>query len=227
MAAPPSRLPRPRPLLALALLTATCAVRSAVADGLRDFDPAAVAALDAAMWESYYARQRLRLFCQLAALARSQGDCSRLASYRLAYRAARAAFVFKRGKDRADYAQALPTLEKLFRALGRVHHLSFDPKRAAALELEWWIIHRERASRQPGELEAALAAAAAEVYGITAEQAMGYAGKRAEAMAWRDTKAAAGPLTAADWTAVRERLQESWQSLWNALHPAASPDPAP
>src|SRR5262245_11775817 len=81
---------------------------------LRDFDPDEVARLDTAMWRSYYARQRVRMFAQLAELMRSQYRLPFLRSNSVAYQAARAAFVFKDGHSREDYERALPNLEKFF-----------------------------------------------------------------------------------------------------------------
>src|SRR5215210_9282979 len=77
---------------------------------IRDFDADEVARLDTAMWRSYYARERLKLFGQMGELLRTQYRLPFWRSNALAYRAARAAFVFKDGRGRADYERALPDL---------------------------------------------------------------------------------------------------------------------
>src|SRR3979490_1083658 len=75
---------------------------------MREFDPDEVARLETAMWRSYYEKQRLQLFNQLAELLRSQYGMSQLGSNQVAYYGANAAFVFKQGKQRSDYEKALP-----------------------------------------------------------------------------------------------------------------------
>jgi hypothetical protein len=180
---------------------------------VRRFDPAEVARLDTEMWRSYYARERFLLFRQLAELLRTQYRLPFLRSNLVAYRAAKAAFVFKEGKSRSDYEKALPYLLKFYAEIRRVSNVEFNVERAARLELEWWIIHRERAKYQPGDLERALAEAAAEIYQVPAERLMEHGRLRAEAMKIRDTKAEVGGVTEEDWQQIGELLRASWLSL--------------
>jgi len=70
---------------------------------LRDTDPDEVARLETAMWRSYYEKQQVRLFNQLAELLRKQYNMPLVRSNRVAYQAAKAAFIFKDGKLRSDY----------------------------------------------------------------------------------------------------------------------------
>jgi len=91
--------------------------------------------------------------------------------------------------------------------------MPFDVNRAARLELEWWIIHRERAKHPEGDLDRALAELQAEIYHVPVEKLIEHARLRAEAMRIRDTKAGAGGVTEADWTRIGEVLRESWRSL--------------
>ena len=185
---------------------------------LRRFNADEVARLETAMWRSYYDQQRLRLFNQLAELLRTQYRLPFLRSNRVAYQAARAAFVFKQGHSRADYEKALPNLISFYSAVRRVSDVPFDVDRAARLELEWWIVHRERARHAPGELERALAELPAEVYRVPSDRLMEHARLRAEAMIIRDTKAEAGGVTEADWARIDELLRASWQSLLRAVN---------
>lgn len=190
---------------------------------IRSFDPNEVARLETAMWRSYYDRERLRLFGQLAELMRKQYHFPFWRSNAAAYQAARAAFVFKEGHNRADYVKALPNLANFHAAIRRVSKVPFDMDRAARLELEWWILHRERASHPPGTLERALAELPAEVYRVAPELLTEHARLRAEAMIIRDEKAEAGGLTEEDWARIEELLSASWQSLWKAVNPSATP----
>ena len=184
---------------------------------LREFDPDEVARLETAMWRSYYDRQQLRLFNQLTEMLRTQYHMPLVRSNRVAYHAANAAFVFKRGKQRSDYEKALPDLVKFYAEIRKLSDIPFDVERAAQLELEWWIIHRQRAQHAPGDLEKALAELQAEIYRVPVDRLTEHGRLRAEAMTIRDTKAETGGVSESDWTRINELLKESWRSLRNAV----------
>jgi hypothetical protein len=180
---------------------------------LREFDPDEVARLETAMWRSYYEKRRLSLFNQLSELLRTQYDMPLIRSNLVAYYAANAAFVFKKGKQRADYEKALPDLVKFYSAVREMSDLPFDVNRASRLELEWWIVHRERAKHAPEDLTRALAELQAEIYHVPVERLIEHGRLRAEAMTIRDTKAEASGVTEADWQHIDELLHQSWRSL--------------
>jgi len=184
---------------------------------LREFDADEVARLETAMWRSYYEKAQVRLFKQLSELLRTQYDMPLIRSNQVAYYAASAAFVFKKGKQRSDYEEALPDLVKFYQSLRNMSDIPFDVDRAARLELEWWIIHRERARHPPGDLAHALAELQAEIYRIPIERLLEHGRLRAEAMTIRDTKADTGGVTEADWAKIDELLHQSWRSLAAAV----------
>jgi hypothetical protein len=186
---------------------------------LRDFDPDEVARLETDMWRSYYSRERVRLFTQMSELLRTQYRLPLWRSNAVAYRAAKAAFVFKDGHSRGDYERALPDLVSYYKSIREVSDTDFDPERAARLELEWWIVHRERAAHAPGDLDRALADLASEIYRVPADKLMEHARLRAEAMTIRDTKADQGGVTEEDWKRIDELLHQSWRSLHQAVNP--------
>ncbi|HEX8070166.1 MAG TPA: hypothetical protein VF546_09470 [Pyrinomonadaceae bacterium] len=220
------RTSQPRSRLARALLILLVALGAWVAFDLtrapqtdiRRFDPEEVARLDTAMWRSYYARQRARLFFQLGELLRTQYHFPFWQSQGVAYHAARAAFVFKDGKQRADYERALPDLVRFYESIRRTSNVPFDPQRAAQLELEWWIVHRQRAEHAPDDLPRALAAAAAEIYQTDPARLDEYARLRAEAMHIRDDRAAAGGVSEAEWQRIDQLLHDSWRALHEAVN---------
>jgi hypothetical protein len=178
---------------------------------MRVFDPDAVARLETAMWRSYYDRRRLPLFAQLVALLRGQFRLSPARSVAVAFLAARAAAVFQVGRGDADYELALPYLERYYAAILAVGEVRFDAARAARLELDWWVVHREAAGQH---LERALAALAAELYQVPAERLAVHARRRAEAMAVRDRRAEdPGGVTDADWERIAAILRLAWRSL--------------
>jgi len=184
---------------------------------MRDFNPDEVARLETAMWRSYYDRKQVALYSQMTELLRSQYNLPLVRSNFVAYEAARAAFVFKDGHNRTDYEKALPNLVSFYTSIRKVSDIPFDIDRAARLELEWWIIHRERKTHKPGDLDRALAELAAELYRVPVDQAMEHARLRAEAMTIRDNKAENGGVTEKDWAKIDELLHESWRSLKQAV----------
>ena len=138
-------------------------------------------------------------------------------SFVTAYHAARAAFVFKAGKQRSDYEKALPNLVSYYGAINAMSDKPFDIARVAQLELEWWIVHRQRAQHQAGELDKALAELQAAIYQMPVESFTEHARLRAEAMLIRDDKAEQGGVSESDWQRIDELLKGSWQSLWQAV----------
>src|SRR5262245_31731685 len=205
-------------ILALALARLGYDLYGPRSSKLRDFDPNEVARLETDMWRSYYAKERLKLFTQLAELMRSQYHMSLARSNAVAYQAAKAAFVFKEGKKREDYEKALPYLIKFYQAVRDGSDTPFDVEKAAKLEVEWWITHRQRARHKPEDLDRALAELPAEIYQMPVEKLMEHARLRADAMTIRDQKAEAGGVTEADWKKIEELLRASWQSLWKAVN---------
>jgi hypothetical protein len=181
---------------------------------IREFDPDEVARLETAMWRSYYDRRRLPLFGQLVALLQGQFHLQPLRAVTLAGLAARAAAVFQVGATHADYRRALPYLERYYAGIRAVSEVPFDPWRAAELELEWWIVHREADDHPPGDLEAALADLAAELYQVPAERCWAHATRRAEAMTIRDrTSRREVGVTGDDWDRIEAVLWVSWKAL--------------
>lgn len=181
---------------------------------IREFDPDEVARLETAMWRSYYDRRRLPLFGQLVALLQGQFHLQPLRAVTLAGLAARAAAVFQVGSSHADYRRALPYLERYYAGIRAVSEVPFDPRRAAELELDWWIVHREADDHPPGDLEAALADLAAELYQVPAERCWAHAARRAEAMTIRDrTSRREVGVTGDDWDRIEAVLWVSWKAL--------------
>src|SRR5436190_15371236 len=193
-------------------------LRQPISSDLRQFDPEEVARLDTEMWRSYYDKERLKLFNQLAYLLRRQYHMPMARSYVVAFHAAKAAFVFKDGKSRADYEQALPDLLSYYDAIRNVSQTPFDVNRAAALELEWWIVHRQRREHSPGDLDRALADLAGEIYQMPPTRFEEHGRYRAEAMTIRDDQAEKAPLSEEDWNRIHDLLRRSWFSLWHAVN---------
>lgn len=181
----------------------------------RVFDPAEVARLDGAMWRSYYEKKRLNLFLQSAELLRKQFGVPFWRSNVMAYHAAKAAFVFKDGKDRTDYNKALPYLNNYYQHINRISQVHFDVSKAANLELEWWIIRRYRKEHPPKEWSDILTQTAATIYREPSEKFRVYADERVEAMLLRDAKG--DSIAEADWQQINGMLAKAWISFSNNL----------
>ena len=184
---------------------------------LRQFDPVAVAKLETQMWRSYYEQQPLALFFALSEMLRTQSQFPLLRSYVGAYYGTLAAFVFKRGQQRADFEKALPPLQAYFGMVKNTGSVNLDVRRAAELELDWWIVHRHRAGYPAGALGRACAAASAYVYQLAPDAMLAHGQLRAAAMLVRDERAEAGRLSDADWNEIEALLLRSYQALQRAL----------
>ena len=185
-------------------------------EDFRQFDAAAVGSLETRMWRSYYGRRPAALFLELAETLRTQYHFPFLRSYLGAYHATSAAFTFKEGKQRSDYERALPALRSYFTALHNTGSIDFDVRRAAELELEWWIVHRERARHAPGDLGHACAAAAAILYALPVERTLEHGELRAQAMLIRDAAEERGEVSEGEWNAIESLLHRSYGSLHRA-----------
>jgi hypothetical protein len=185
---------------------------------IRDFDADEVARLDTAMWRSYYSKQRLQLYSELTELLQKQYRLPLWRRQLTAFYATKAAFVFKDGKKREDYEKALPDVENFYHEIHDLSTTEFDHRKAAKLELEWWIVHRDRKQYKEGDLARALAETAAAVYDQPIEDFIEHGQLRAEAMNIRDDKAEQGGVTEDDWQKIDDLLHRSWRSLHNAVN---------
>ncbi|PMS36256.1 hypothetical protein C0Z20_15090 [Trinickia symbiotica] len=184
---------------------------------LSRFDPIATATLEAKMWRSYYDREHGVLFLELAKSLRTQYHFPLLRSYVGAYYGASAAFTFKEGKERSDYLKALPALQSYFSIVRRTGNRAFGVDPAASLELEWWIVHRQRDRYPPGALADACAAAAAALYMVPVSATSEFGRLRAEAMLFRDAREEAGSVSESDWATIEALLRRGYVSLGHAV----------
>jgi hypothetical protein len=183
----------------------------------KKYDSNVVAKLETDMWRSYYERKPFRLFWQLSELLRTQYHFPFLKSNYVSYEASRADFVFKKGHNRKDYEKALPYLVKYYQSIRNAGDVSFNVERAAKLELEWWIVHRERKQHPPSDLVNALADIQSEIYQAPAQKFIEHADYRAQAMTLRDDLAEKGEILDKDWQRINDLLVISWKSHHDTL----------
>ena len=116
-------------------------------------------------------------------------------------------------------------MERFYRLVARHHGESFDSRRAAELEVEWWRVHREHQREDAGGSDApviaALTALYSYVYSVPATEVTLAAEQRALAMRYSDEWVEDGcdlasPLLPAERTA----LVRSYAGLLAAVHRA-------
>src|SRR5690349_11248242 len=93
---------------------------------ITQFNHSEVARLESEMWKSYYEKRKLVLFMLSAELMRKQFHVSFWRSQAMAYDAAKAALVFKDGRNPNDYNKALPYLVKYYSRINDISRDSFD-----------------------------------------------------------------------------------------------------
>ncbi len=194
-----------------------------VQHSIRQFDPTAVAKLETAMWRSYYEKKPVLLFWQLATGLRQQFHAPFWRSFKLGFQASKAAFDFKKGKSRAEYQRALPGLTTYYESIQALSTDPFDVKKLAELELEWWVIHRQRERYSYGDLANALSQTAAVQYNQPVSAFVVYGQLRADAMRLRDESSRqSGGTTEANWQRIETELGKAWKSLHQAVQRSPS-----
>jgi hypothetical protein len=183
---------------------------------LRQFNPTAIGILETKMWRSYYEKKPLRLFWQSAQLFRQQLKAPFWRSFKIAYHAAKAAFIFKNGMNRKDYNLALPNLQVFYREVARLSNRPIKVNRAAKQELEWWIIRRYREEHSPEEWTKLQAQVAGEIYGVDSALCQTYGDLRTNAMLYRDELGE--KIGEGDWKRIEKMLIDAWGVLKKDIH---------
>lgn len=183
------------------------------AGGVRLFDADLMADLEQEAWEAYYLRQWPRLFDKLLRITQHQFGLAPAPALYAAALATRAQVSF--AQHGAEGGDAQRDMETCYRFVKDSMGGSYDPARAAELEVRWWVIHRQR-DQYPDDraLVGALADLYAEVYQVPAERMMEAAAARAGAMRYSDQwitegKQVPNPLLGQ----VRDALRRSYHAL--------------
>jgi hypothetical protein len=184
---------------------------------LRDFDGHEVGRLETAMWRSYYEHRSTALFTELIELLQKQFHLPFWQACEGAWYAAHSAVVFQVGHSHEEYARALPDLDRYYAIIRNASTSDFNVHRAAVLELDWWIVHRERAQHPVEDLYRSLAILQAEIYRIPPNQFSEHARLRGDAMLIRDATAAGAGTSESDWRRIGEMLDRSWGALQESV----------
>lgn len=188
-------------------------------NSIRQFDPKEVARLETDMWRSYYDKKPVLLFWQLAGGLRQQFHAPFWRSFGLAFQATKAAFVFKQGTSRPDYEKTLPGLISYYDAIQKLTVEQFNVRSVAKLELDWWIVHRQRDRYSYADLANALVQTSAALYNQPTAPFATYGRLRAEAMRLCDEAGQRpGGATEADWQRINQELVRAWSALHQVVH---------
>jgi hypothetical protein len=158
---------------------------SAVVKAHRSFDPRRVGRLECDAWVAYYRREWLALLRAAVLLTRHTFALPWPQTIRGAWFVLRANQLWAPFPDN-DPDGARRAMQRFYQLVADHHGETFDPARAAALEVEWWRVHREHqhegSALDRQSLVDALAALYGYVYSVP-EDAVGVAAEeRALAM---------------------------------------------
>jgi hypothetical protein len=180
-----------------------------------------VGRLECVTWTTYYRREWLKFLRAAVSVTRHAFGLSWAQTLYGSWLVLRANQLWAPVDNDPDGARA--AMERFYRLLKRRHAESFDPVTAAALEVDWWRIHREH-QRHGSELDErslieALAALYSYVYGVPKEAVRLAAEQRALAMRLSDQWVGDGchlasPLVAQE----RAALVRSYAALLAAVH---------
>jgi hypothetical protein len=191
---------------------------------LSRLNPDQIAYYEKAGWEAYYDRNWLRAFGLMVRLIESQFRMPFPRSFLAALHTIRASIAFAPRDN--DLDATLKHLERFYRMAARANHDSFDPRRAAELELRYWVVHRELAQapdldKRP--LVQSLADLHAALFGHTPAELWASAESRAAAAEAVDR--ITGRRSAdvdADWRRVEEYLRRAYRHIKEAGRPPSA-----
>jgi hypothetical protein len=182
---------------------------------LSRLNPEQIAYYEKAGWEAYYDRDWPRAFGLMLRLIESQFHVPFPRSLLAALHTIRASIAFA-PRDH-DLAATLKHLERFYRIAARANGDSFDPRRAAELELRYWVIHRDLAEapeldKRP--LVQSLADLHAALFGHTPAELWASAESRAAAATAVDRITGRRSTDVdADWRRVEECLRQAYRQV--------------
>ena len=185
------------------------------------FDPERVAYLEAAGWQAYYDRNWPRVFSLMVQMNREQFRMALPIAIAAAIDIVRTSIAFAPIDN--DVSAATAHLRRFYNKALRSRGLQVDAQTLAALEMDYWVVHRrlalgrKQAPNHEGDIEpmvASLARLHAVLFDTTPEAIRRSAELRAEAARMVD-RITGGYSTdmAGDWRQVEATLREAYRSL--------------
>jgi hypothetical protein len=204
-------------------LTVSSPVRgSAAVNANRSFDPRRVGKLECDAWVAYYRREWLAFLRAAVLLTRHTFALPWRQTFRGAWLVLRANQLWAPFPDN-DPDGARRAMQRFYQLVAAHHGDTLDPAQAAALEVEWWRVHREHqhegSALDRRSLVAALSALYGYVYSVPEDAVRVAAEERALAMDHSDRWVNEGcdlrsPLIEQE----RAALVRSYAGLLAAIH---------
>jgi hypothetical protein len=192
---------------------------------LSRLNPIQIAHYEKAGWEAYYDRDWPRAFGLMVQLIETQFRVPFPRSFLAALHVIRASIAFAPRDHDLDATRQY--LERFYRIAARANGGAFDPRRAAELELHYWVIHRELAEapeldKRP--LVQSLAELHAALFGHTPTELWASAESRAAAAEAVDRITSRRSTdVAADWRRVEQCLRRAYQHIKDLGRQPAAP----
>jgi hypothetical protein len=169
-------------------------MRDASGRGPRSFDPVVVAHRETDAWAAYYRREWPAFLRAALGMVAEGFGLGRVATVRATWHVLRANQLWAPFPDN-DGDGAREQMRRFYALVARRGDLPLDPAEAAALEVEWWRVHRAHQHHEDvtrDELVASLVRLYAHVYGESPDRVEPAARHRVEAMDLSDRWVAAG-----------------------------------
>jgi len=186
---------------------------------VRNFDPRKVAHYEKENYVAYYQKDWLKLLRVSVGLVKESFGLSWIQAAYGAYLVARAEIAFAPFPGN-DVPKAEAYMTRFYQFIQNVHAMDFDAKRAALLDVRWWIIHRQLFGNESNqELADALKDLYAEAYGVEPSKVRESASLRAKGMLYSDLWVNAGkPADSPLLTQEEEALYRSYVLLKTAIN---------
>jgi hypothetical protein len=192
---------------------------------LSRLSPEQIAYYEKAGWKAYYDRDWPRTFGLMVRLIESQFHVPFPRSFLAALHIIRASIAFVPRDHNLD--AVLRHLERFYRVAARANGDTFEPRRAAELELRYWVIHRQLAAAPELDnrpLVQSLADLHAALFGHTPAELWASAESRAAAAEAVDRITSRRSTdVAADWRRVEECLRRAYQHVKEAGRQPSAP----
>jgi hypothetical protein len=188
------------------------------AKSLMNFDARRVAHYEKENYVAYYRKDWLELLRVSVSLVRETFSLSWMQAAFGAYLVARAEIAFAPFPDN-DVPKAEAYMTRFYELVKHVHGAELDARRAAALDVGWWIVHRRLfGNARNQELAEALQTLYAVAYGVDPHKVQPAAALRAEGMLYSDLWVNEGKLDDSPLLAREEQaLYQSYVALQQAL----------
>jgi hypothetical protein len=185
---------------------------------MRNFDPVKLAHYEKENYVAYYQKDWLKLLRVSISLVKESFGLSLWQAINAAYLVARAEIAFAPFPEN-DIPKAEAYMRRFYQFIKNVHHEDFDVTRAAALEVNWWSVHRKLfGNAENRELVETLKNLYAEAYGVEPAKVKEAASLRAKGMLYSDLWVNAGkPVESPLLVQEEEALCQSYVALKQAI----------